>query len=245
MMRPVRGLDHGEASATGGRTLEMFADTPRLNAWMYAQLAERVRGDVLEVGSGIGNLSRFIAEDAQSCVLTDMEESYVARLEQKFAGTERVRAVRWALGDDPPEAIASRAFDAIVAVNVIEHVEDDAGACRTLASLLRPGGHLLAYVPSCPFAYGTLDEALGHYRRYTRGGFEGLLAGAGLEVVESRRMNPLGLPGWLLNGRLLRKRVLPARQVALFDRMVWLARIIDRLPIPVGLGVVAHAVRRS
>jgi SAM-dependent methyltransferase len=222
----------------------MFSDTPRLNAWMYAQLAEHVRGDVLEVGSGIGNLSRFIARDAASAVLTDMEDEYVGRLASELGDGERVEVVRWTLGEAPPDAITRRSFDAIVAVNVIEHVEDDLGACRTLADLLRPGGHLLVYVPAVPSAYGTLDEALGHFRRYSRVELDALLREAGLEVSHLRRMNPLGLPAWVLNGRVLRRRLLPAGQVALFDKLVWLAKAIDRLPIPVGLGLVAHAVKR-
>ena len=222
----------------------MFSDTPRLNAWMYAQLAEHVRGDVLEVGSGIGNLSRFIARDAARAVLTDTEDEYVGRLRSELGDGERVEVLRWTLGDPPPAAIRSRSFDAIVAVNVIEHVEDDVGACRTLAELLRPGGHLLVYVPAVPSAFGTLDEALGHFRRYARVELDALLREAGLEVTHLRRMNPLGLPGWVLNGRVLRRRLLPARQVAVFDRLVWLAKAIDRLPIPVGLGLVAHAVKR-
>lgn len=233
-----------DAAATGGRTLEMFADTPRLNAWMYAQLAAHVRGDVLEVGSGIGNLSRLIVQDATSAVLTDMEDEYVEHLRSELADGDRVQVVRWTLGEPPPEAIASRAFDAIVAVNVIEHVEDDLGACRTLVSLLRPGGHLLIYVPAVPSAYGTLDEALGHFRRYSRVELDALLREAGLEVTHLRRMNPLGLPGWMLNGRVLRRRLLPAGQVALFDKLVWLAKAVDKLPIPIGLGLVAHAVKR-
>lgn len=239
MMRAVRE----DPQITGGRTLEMFADTPRLNAWMYEQLAGHVRGEVLEVGSGLGNLSRLIVRDADRAVLTDMEPAYIDRLRRELGDGDRVEVHRWVLGEPPPDGIAGRTFDAIVAVNVIEHVEDDHGACRTLASMLKPGGHLLAYVPAGSFAYGTLDEALGHFRRYGAESFAELLRGAGLEVTHLRRMNPLGVPGWVLNGRVFRRRLLPPRQVALFERLVWLARAVDRLPIPVGLGIVAHAVK--
>ena len=62
-----------DAAAIGGRTLEIFANTPQVNGWIYSKLASHIRGDVLEVGSGIGNLSRLIVKDAASTVLSDVE----------------------------------------------------------------------------------------------------------------------------------------------------------------------------
>ena len=71
MSREVRE----QAQPTGSRVLEMHAGTPRLNAWYYAKFADRIRGDVLELGSGIGNISRLLARDADSLVATDVEDA--------------------------------------------------------------------------------------------------------------------------------------------------------------------------
>jgi SAM-dependent methyltransferase len=230
-----------EATEVGGRTLEMFSGTPRLNDWMYSKISDRVRGDVLEIGSGIGNISRHLRRDARSLVLTDLEPHYLDSLRKEFRGDEAVLVERFDLDAPVPAAIAERRFDAIVAFNVIEHIEDDAKAVRTLAGLLREGGWLLAYVPACGWAYGTVDEALGHFRRYSRAGFAGLIARAGLRVESARYMNMLGLAGWLVNGRILRRRVLDARQVALFEKIVDVVRMEDRVQLPIGLGVVVKA----
>ena len=230
-----------QATQTGGRTLEMFSGTPQLNAWMISKFRDRVRGTVLEIGSGIGNLSGLLRERADELVVTDVEDHYVEALSQRFAGDPRVSAALYNLDEEPPAEVSRLRYDAIVAVNVLEHVADDVRAVRRLVELLKPGGHLLIYVPAMPFLFGSLDEALGHYRRYTRASLRRLLTSAGLEVPEPRYMNVLGTAGWFLQGRILRKRTLAESQVHLFERLVPLCRQEDRFRLPFGLGVVALA----
>src|SRR4051794_16494698 len=67
-------------AAVGAGRLEVFANTPRLNEWLYSKLAAGVRGDVLEIGSGIGNLSRLIARTAERLILSDVEPHYLEAL---------------------------------------------------------------------------------------------------------------------------------------------------------------------
>lgn len=232
-----------EATAVGGRTLEIFGQTPQVNAWIYSKLADHIRGDVLEVGSGIGNLSRLILKDADSAVLTDVEAQYIERLDATFGSNARVVVARFNLDEPAPEEIAPRRFDAIVAVNVIEHIQDDHRAVCTLASLLKPGGRLLIYVPAVPLAFGSLDRMLGHYRRYTAKSLEGLLRGAGLDPTPVRYFNLFGLLGWFVNGRILRRKSLSQKQIAIFERLVPLLRIEDKVQLPIGLGVISCAAK--
>lgn len=234
-----------QASAIGGRTLEVFADTPRINRWIYSKLAPHVQGDVLEIGSGVGNLSEHIVGDAARVVLSDMEPHYLQALGQRFAGDSRVSVSRYDLDDDPPVEIARRRFDAIVAVNVVEHIADDRALVARLAKLLKPGGKLLIYVPACPFAYGSLDRALGHYRRYTRASLTKLLADAGLHLDAPRFMNLFGLLGWTVNGRILRRERLSAVQLAIFESLMPLFSLEDRVRLPIGLGVYVAAEKPS
>jgi SAM-dependent methyltransferase len=236
-------IDPRQASEVGGRTLKAFADTDRLNAWMFSKLAPHVRGDVLEVGSGLGNIARLIAPRATTTVLTDMEPHYLAALRQTFANDPRITVAAYDLEREPPPEIASRRFDAIVAVNIIEHIRDDHALVARLTSLLKPGGSLVVYVPACPFAYGSLDRALGHYRRYTPETLFSLLTGAGLEAERPAYMNFFGLLGWTVSGRLLHRERLSHRQIATFERLVWLLRLEDRLHLPIGLGLHTAARR--
>ena len=230
-----------EASAVGGRTLEVFADTPRINRWIYSKIAPHVHGDVLEIGSGIGNLSGFIVANAKRVVLSDMEPHYIEALTRRFADDERVTVADFNLDGDPPAEIARRRFDAIVAVNVVEHIQDDRALVARLAALLKPGGKLLIYVPACPFAYGSIDRALGHYRRYTRASLTKLLSDSGLHLDPPRFMNLFGLLGWTINGRILRRKTLSSFQLAMFEMLMPLFSLEDRVRLPIGLGVYVAA----
>jgi SAM-dependent methyltransferase len=232
-----------QASATGGRTLEVFANTPQLNEWIYSKLASGVRGEVLEIGSGIGNMSRLMLPHATHLVLTDTEPHYLQDLASEFAGDDRVEVAAYDLDGPPPPTVAARRYDTIFAVNVIEHIADDHTLVSRLAELLRPGGRLLVYVPACPIAFGSLDEALGHYRRYTPDTLAALMRGGGLEPTSPRYVNLLGLAGWFVNGKLLKKRLLPASGVALFEKLVPVVRLEDRVELPFGLGLFTQAAK--
>ena len=234
-------IDLRQASTIGGRTLEVFTGTPRINAWLFSKLAPHVHGDVLEIGSGIGNFSRLIVGRARTVVLSDMEAHYLDALTTAFAGDRRVTVAAYDLDGEPSSVIASRRFDTIVAVNVVEHIQDDQALVRRLTALLKPGGKLVVYVPACPFAYGSLDRALGHYRRYTPESLAALLEGAGLQTPRPAYMNFFGLFGWTINGRLLRRERLSHRQLAVFERLMSLFRLEDLVRLPIGLGVYVAA----
>ena len=231
------------AQATGGRALEVHAATPRLNRWYFSKFADRVHGDVLELGSGIGNISGLVAEVADSLLATEIEEAYVDELRERFADATHVEVARFDLEGPLPSAVAERSFDTVLSMNVIEHVADDLGAVRRVVSRLKPGGWMLTYVPAMPFAFGPMDEALGHHRRYTRRSFGALMERAGLSVERLEYMNLIGLAGWWANNKILRRQEPDPSQVGVFEKLVPLVRLEDRLPLPLGLGVVCHARR--
>jgi SAM-dependent methyltransferase len=236
-------FERERASATGGRTLKTFANTPQLNAWIYSKLSAGVRGEVLEIGSGFGNISRLIRPMASRLVVTDTESHYLEALRRLFSDDDGVEVAAYDLDGPPPTAVAANRYDAIVAVNVIEHIADDRALVARLAELLRAGGSLLVYVPACPVAFGPLDTALGHFRRYSPATLTALLRGAALDAGEPRYMNLLGLAGWIVNGRVLRRRLLSSRTVALFERLVPLLRLEDHVALPIGLGLCARATK--
>jgi SAM-dependent methyltransferase len=124
-------------------------------------------------------------------------------------------------------------FDTVVCLNVIEHVLDDVGALRNVRDALAPGGRAIVLVPQGPGIFGTLDEVLGHRRRYTEASLRRLALDAGLEPKEILPFNRVGTPAWWLNGKLLRRRHFGLAQIAALNVLTPLFRLLERvLPLP-------------
>lgn len=138
-----------------------------------------------------------------------------------------------------------QSFDSCVALNVLEHIADDARALAEMASLVRPGGRVILLVPAFPSLYGPVDRNLGHYRRYRPAALAGLAAAASMTVERLEYVNRLGWFGWWCNARLGRGQQSPA-QIALFDRLAPALERLDRLAAPLlPFGLSLFAVLRK
>lgn len=231
----------GPQDAVGAATLERLAAAPRYNRWMFDRLRRWVGDHVLEIGSGIGNLSAFLTDRAR-LVLTDTEPHYLERLRQRFAGHANIEVTRLYL-PTVDGALADQRFDTIICLNVLEHVQDDRRSLEVMHGLLRPGGRLVLLVPALPGLYGTLDKALGHYRRYTPRELGDKYRVAGLALRHIEYFNLAGIPGWWLAGRVLRRQLIPAGSLALYDALVPLFRLEHFLPWRVGQSLIAIGER--
>lgn len=233
----------GASADAGLLTLERIGQTlGAYNRWMAEQVSPAVRGNLLEVSGGVGNLTRVFASDPRVTALsvTDVDPACLARLEREFSG--RAAVSPWNLDEPVPAGVAARGpFDGIVCLNVLEHIEDDRAVLDAFRGLLAPGGTLALLVPAHPRLFNGFDRGVGHFRRYTRPGLEALLAEAGFAVERLWAFNMLGALGWYVNGNLLGKTVLPEAQLALFDRLVPLLRLEARLPRPFGISYIALA----
>lgn len=221
----------------GAETLERLADAGRYNRWMFDRLRRWVGGHVLEIGSGIGNLSAFLL-DRERLVLTDTRPEYLDRLRARFAGRGNVAVARLYLPTDA-SALAGERFDTVICLNVMEHVDDDLASLAAIHRLLDAGGRLILLVPALPALYGTLDEALGHHRRYTRAELMTKFRATGFQMRHLEYFNLAGVPGWWLTGRVLRRRVIPRGSLRLYDALVPVFRLERLLPWRIGQSLIA------
>src|SRR5216110_1383845 len=205
-MPPAQTADH-----VGAATLERMAAAPRFNRWMFERLRPWIGRRVLEIGAGIGNMSAFLVDQApvDRVVLTDTEPVYLGRLRERFAGRPHVSVAELRLPAVSSGLLAER-LDTVVCLNVLEHIEDDRASLRTMHQLLQPGGRLVLLVPALRVLYGTLDEALGHFRRYVPDELSEKLGAAGFHLRHLEYFNLAGVPRWWLAGRVLHRRLIPA-----------------------------------
>ena len=186
-------------------------------ALRYALRRERVlalagrlpRGRLLEVGCGAGALLHDLAERGFAC--EGLETSEEALELARFVNRDRPDV---AIHAAPQPDWAGR-FDALVSLEVLEHIEDDAAALAEWRGWLRPQGKLLLSVPARPELWNASDVWVGHCRRYDRAGLLRLLDRAGFEV-ERAECYGYPLSNWTervrawVHGRRLRAAGVPA-----------------------------------
>jgi hypothetical protein len=119
------------------------------------------------------------------------------------------------IGDLDPR----RKFDAILYIDVIEHIQDDRGELARAASLLAPGGSLIVLAPAHAFLYTAFDRAIGHFRRYTRQTLRAI-APAGLRERKLLYLDSFGALASLGNRLLLRSAFPTERQILAWDRFL-------------------------
>jgi SAM-dependent methyltransferase len=198
------------------------------------------------VGSGIGTMSRRLADAADLVVGLEPNINCVSRLQDAMRGHPRFVLRVSNLEDCDRAELASHRFDTVVCVNVLEHIEDDAGALRMFKDVLVPNGRVLIFVPAVPAAYGPLDAELGHHRRYSKPTLARVFADAGLDLLTLRYTNPIGLLGWMYNAHISKSAAHSLTQVRLFETLVapWALPLERLISPPIGLSLVAVG-RRS
>ena len=231
--------DDVDPEKVGHRTLEILK-AGAYNRWLFQQLRPHLGRRVLEVGSGIGNLTEQLL-DREQVVATDIDPEHLRRLEARVGRFENAEIHPFDLEAPPPPEVVAARCDTALCVNVLEHIEDDAAALAHIREALAPEGRLVLLVPAHPFAYGTLDQGLGHFRRYDRRALSDVLARAGFVVESMESLNAVGLAGWWLNSRVARRALIPEGQARFVDKLIPWLEVERRLDLPVGLSLVAVA----
>jgi glycosyltransferase involved in cell wall biosynthesis/2-polyprenyl-3-methyl-5-hydroxy-6-metoxy-1,4-benzoquinol methylase len=227
---------------TGPDILDALADANRFNRWMADTIAPHLGPNVLELGAGMGNLTRHLARRRKRYVATDIDREHLARLQARLQHRPNVSTALCDLTRASDFEPFHREMDSVVCLNVLEHVEDDMAGLRNIYSTLRSNGRAIVLVPQGAGVYGTLDEALGHFRRYSRDELASKMKATGFRLEHMLEFNRMTYPGWYVNGRILKKRTFSRFQLLVFDRLVPLWRRIDKsLPWPptsiIGIGV--------
>jgi glycosyltransferase involved in cell wall biosynthesis len=230
----------------GHVTLARMARLEPYNRWLVGLFSRALGRRILEIGAGFGNLTRHLV-GRDLVVASDLDPIAVEYLRGSFRDdpSVRVESFRFPLAPGERERLLAEKIDTIVCCNVLEHIEDDRATLADMHAVLQPGGRLVLLVPALARLYGTLDEQLRHFRRYEKAELEEKLGKGGFRVDECRFVNRPGVVGWYVNGKILRRRILPRAQLAAFKLMLPLLRREERNPPPYGMSLLAIATRPS
>ena len=218
-----------------GSELDTFAHATNWKSYVRAKVRPYLAGDVLEVGAGIGAVTRLLCDGTQ--------KRWVC-LEPDRALAERIKA------DAPPKLEACEVivgalsdldtremFDAILYMDVLEHIEDDRTELARAAQHLKPGGTLLILAPALPWLFTPFDSAIGHYRRYTKDSLHAI-APQSVREEEIVYLDAVGMMASAGNRLFLHSATPTVRQILFWDRfLVPASRFVDK--------VLAYSLGRS
>ncbi len=216
-----------------GSELDLFEKARNWKAYWRSQIAAFVRGQVLEVGAGIGaNTLTLAGLDYERWTCLEPDAALAARIALPPGG--RHGAAAGTIDDLPADA----KFDAILYIDVLEHIEDDHAEMARAAARLKPSGALIVLSPAHPFLFTPFDAAIGHFRRYTRASLH-QAAPATLSLEKLVYLDAAGMLASAGNRLLLRSAMPTERQILTWDRLlVPVSRVID----PIFAGRVGKSV---
>jgi glycosyltransferase involved in cell wall biosynthesis len=219
------------ADGRGGEILLRLNRAPRFTKWMADVIKPYLGDRVLEIGAGIGNMTMHLTPRSIYWA-TDVNLEYLDKLEdmQTTRPYLQVGYTNGMAGDSFPEG---QAFDTVVCLNVVEHLSDDLGALRNIYNALEEQGRAIILVPNGPNLFGSLDEILGHCRRYTPDELISVGQQAGFRLEKLLKFNRTGVPAWWLNGKILRRTTFGMVQIRVLNLLTPIFRRVDRfLPLP-------------
>jgi 2-polyprenyl-3-methyl-5-hydroxy-6-metoxy-1,4-benzoquinol methylase len=222
-----------ENDTSGAKTLDAISEADRFNKWMYETIKPFCKGNILEIGSGIGNISTYFIEDDLSIQLTDIRKGYCEKLKQKFAGKPNLLGVvSMNLVDDNFDnkfADHFNTYETVFALNVVEHIKDDDLALQNCYKLLKSGGCLIILVPSYQLLYNQFDIELGHYRRYNKKKLSNLFYKNNYDIIHKQYFNCAGIFGWYFTGKILKRKTIPKGQMSIYNSLVPVFKILDKI----------------
>jgi len=232
-----------EAAATEDFEFAALSEAENYRRAIVSEFAPFLKNRILEIGTGIGQISEAILHLPNVRELVGVEPD--KRFQQGFRQRlPKVRLVEGTVAD----LTSDEAYDGAVMVNVLEHIEHDFDELVRLHGILKPsGGYLCLLVPARQELYSDLDAHFGHFRRYSRTNLQDKLLAAGFTIRRVNYFNFIGYFAWLVRFRLMRSMSFDINQVRLFDRRIlpighWIESSIVRPPIGQSLIAVAQAI---
>jgi SAM-dependent methyltransferase len=211
-----------------GSELDLFATASNWKAYWSRQLRPFLRGDILEVGAGIGSNTRFLYPNgAGRWVCLEPDPALNNELVKNSIKTRPQLAYQTICGTI--ESLSDQQFDTIIYIDVLEHIENDRGELNRAASLLRSGGRLIVLSPAHQRLFSAFDAAIGHFRRYDRRMLQ-TIAPSGLRLERMRYLDSVGVILSAANVLLLHQSMPTKVQLRVWDSwLVPVSRILDKL----------------
>jgi hypothetical protein len=205
------------------RELELFAAASNWKSYWHQQIKPFLRGDILEVGAGIGSNTALLKGSSEGrLVFLEPDGDLFVHLVKNTYSSCAHEVICGTL-----QTLNDQQFDTIIYIDVLEHIEHDGEELRQAALHLRSTGHLIIMSPAHQCLFSPFDAAIGHFRRYNRAMLYDI-SPPGLRLVRLRYIDSIGLIASAANLLFLRQSIPTEGQIRFWDQLIVpLSRVLD------------------
>ena len=211
-----------------GTELMIFAKADKWKRYFSEFITPFLGQKVLEVGAGIGATTKILCKDHIDWLCLEPDPALLGEIEEKILNAELPAGCRTSTGfvsDLDEESL----FNAILYIDVLEHIEDDRDELANAARHLVPGGKLIVLSPAYEALYSPFDKAIGHYRRYNRSSMAALTPD-GCSIARLIYLDSIGVFLSLANRFMLQQRTPTDEQIQFWsNNIVPISKVFDRL----------------
>lgn len=218
---------------------DRMALLPNYYAWICSHFRDHLSGTVLELGCGAGFVVQNYIDRVDRVIGVDINAELLQRLERAYP-PGKMKTFQVDLRGDWHEIDGVQA-DVVVALDVVEHFDDDAAFVAKLVRHVKPGGRVVLKVPAQSQLYNEMDRASGHYRRYDELALKRLMESQGFKTLSLRHMNPAGAWGYRFKKQKqtnFSKTFSPGK-LKVVNAVIPLLALLDHVPGLKGLSLVA------
>lgn len=230
-------------SDQSSKTLESMSQAVWYNRWTLGKFAKFLSGQILEIGCGIGNFTKFLERYGEVKAI-DVNNDYIKQATKLLNGKVQIGRGDIEKGQYFFKDIK---FNTVVCINVLEHVKNDLQAIRNIYKLLKPGGTLILLVPAHAFLFSVIDQSIGHFRRYEKEELINILLQNGFEIKKISKLNLIGAIGWYISGKLFKKNEVNESKIAIFNLISPFFLLLENIsepPIGTSILVIAQKGRK-
>jgi SAM-dependent methyltransferase len=212
-----------------GSELHLFSHAVNWKAYWSTKVSPFIGANVLDVGAGIGATAKLLCSERQSVWLAlEPDSSLLGHIQGQIDAGALPKTCTTRLGT-LNDVKLDEEFDTILYIDVLEHIEDDAGELARAAGHLRPGGRLIVLCPAHQWLFTPFDKALGHFRRYDKKSMR-VIGSKVLRLENMLYLDSCGLLASIANKLLLNSARPTLRQILFWDNvLVRMSRIVDHV----------------
>ena len=206
-----------------GAELDNFDKAVVWRKYIFLLIKKYIKGNVLEVGAGIGSFTNNYKNLARDITLTEVDQKNLIKLKEKFKDNN------FTFSDKITKKILKK-FDTIMHLNVLEHIKQDNEEIKNAFEKLNQDGYLIILVPAHNKLYSNFDKAVGHYRRYEIEFFKSIKI-KNSKLIKLIYLDSLGYFLYYLNKLFFKKEVYPSKlKIFIWDKIFTpISYFLDRI----------------